>query len=154
MLDRATAVSVTRKAWPGCRPVDAAEAKTRQINDEIYRNAVFAESSTIVLMGALEKCIQDEEVHESCIDLAEDLWSVREELEGIKYSIPDAISGRQAELVPPPFIAKSGFRLVKEAAERAHTYLVKLQQYCDDDTIAICIQVLEEIAQIRETRVT
>ena len=143
-------VKVRRKAWPWQRRVDAADAKIRQINDEIYRNVVFSENSTIVLMRTLEKCIQDEVLHEAVMDLAEAVWVMREELEGIKGLIPDAIAGRQAELVQPPLLANSGIPLVREAAKSAHSYLAKLQSYCDDGTITTCMKVMEDNAQIRD----
>ena len=101
------------------------------------------------MMSELENCIIAGTIHEAFTELADDLWSVRGELEYMIKRIPHAVAERQARLVPPPFAALSGVPLVKEAAMRARSHLVTIKRYCDEGTIETCIEVMEELINIR-----
>ena len=136
-----------RQAWPRKRKLDLGRSAASTVNDKNYRSAVLAELSVVAVKNELERCVGDGALPEAYGELAEDLWHVRDELKAWMECIPSAVSQRQPRIVLPPFVAKCGVPLIREAAMRARANMVTLRPYADE-SMTTCIEVMQDIMQI------
>ena len=136
--------AVRRATWPSRRREDVSRK-----NDDIYRDFEAAHDSVKVLMATMETSVIDGTLHPSFVDLAEDLWLVRDELDYIRCSIPYGIVQRQRRYVAEPFAAAGGIPLIRESAKRAAAHIRKLLPFYSGETLVACLEVMAELSELR-----